>query len=86
MRCLFTLDVLPDACWGTGSAQRGVIDGCVVIEYGLLLRMSAPRIIFFRYDNGDFYEGGLRKGLRSGSGLFVSREGLQYKGGFSKNL
>ncbi len=39
-----------------------------------------------RYDNGDFYEGGLKKGLRSGSGVFVSTEGLQYKGEFSNNL
>lgn len=39
-----------------------------------------------RYDNGDFYEGGFRRGMRSGRGLFVSRDGLEYKGDFSKNL
>jgi hypothetical protein len=46
-------------------------------------------VIFFsrlRYDNGDFYEGGLKKGVRSGSGVLVSTEGLQYKGEFSNNL
>jgi hypothetical protein len=42
--------------------------------------------VLFRYDNGDFYEGGLIKGMRSGSGLLVSTEGLQYKGAFSKNV
>jgi hypothetical protein len=85
MRCLLTVDVFPHACWSAGSAQRGIIDGCVVIEYGTVTP-PPPQLIVFRYDNGDFYEGGLQKGLRSGSGLFVSREGLQYKGEFSKNL
>ena len=58
------------------------------------VRSATPRlpttfVIFvsrLRYDNGDFYEGGLKKGVRSGSGVLVSTEGLQYKGEFSNNL
>jgi hypothetical protein len=85
-----TFDVLHGArhaCSISGSARRGVIDGAVVIEYDKSPHLSPHSFsLYFRYDNGDFYEGGLRRGLRSGSGLFVSREGLQYKGEFSKNL
>jgi hypothetical protein len=81
------LHVARDACSISGSARRGVINGPVVIEYDMSPHLSLQRIsLYFRYDNGDFYEGGFRRGMRSGSGLFVSREGLQYKGEFSKNL
>ncbi len=90
MSYLSTYEVLlvaRDACSISGSARRGVIDGDAVIEYGMSWHLSLQRIsLQFRYDNGDFYEGGLRRGLLSGSGLFVSREGLQYKGEFLKNL
>lgn len=64
-----------------------------IMTMSLLLPLQAPvngagadcaGVVTMQFPDGSYYRGGVDKGLKDGSGIFVSADGSEYHGGFLK--